>query len=87
MIKCNHCGEEDVTLYFSCQECREKDIEFDLCYKCKDLGVTCVGDASHKLLIVGNVEVTIRPPTLDIDLYVKSIIRKEMGEEESNDQR
>jgi hypothetical protein len=87
MIKCDHCGEEDVTLYYSCQECREKSIEFDVCHNCKDLGATCVRDASHKLLLVGNVEVTIRPPTLDIELYVKSIIRKEMGEEESNDQK
>lgn len=76
--KCNRCGEEDLAMALRCGVCKKGN--YDLCYDCRNKGLSCL-DKSHQLTEPeGGVEVVVEIPHSDIERFLRREIGLEIGD-------
>lgn len=76
--ECNRCGEKDLAMAFRCRVCEKGN--YDLCYECRNKGLSCL-DKSHQLTEpYGEIEVTVKIPQTDIERFVRREIGLEIGD-------
>ena len=76
--KCNRCHEEGLAMVLRCGVCKKG--RYDLCYDCRNAGLSCL-DKSHQLTEPeGGVEVVVQIPHTDIERFVRREIGLEIGD-------
>ena len=75
---CNRCHEEGLAMALRCNVCNKG--KYDLCYDCKNKGLSCL-DNSHRLTEPeGGIEVVVKIPHTDIERFVRREIGLETGD-------
>jgi ankyrin repeat protein len=91
-IFCNSCplpkdgdieSRRAIRLYWQCIKCDD----FDICQTCKDKGVACSVDPSHKLREAPEVEMRIQTPDEAMKEYLKSEMIRDRGDDRDNRRR
>ena len=76
--ECNRCRTKDLAMAFRCRVCEKGN--YDLCYECKNKGLSCL-DNSHQLTEPdGGIEVSVVIPQTDIERFVRREIGLEIGD-------
>ncbi|KAG9236434.1 ankyrin repeat-containing domain protein [Amylocarpus encephaloides] len=84
-ITCDSCGENDLVVYYRCLEC-PKDDHFDLCADCRGKGEGCDVDDEHELSLPNKLDVAVRVPDKDLELYVRNNIQGQMPDEDIDEE-
>jgi len=73
-VECNICAKKALPVYYRCTGCPEKP-RFDLCSDCKAEGFKCPINLFHEVLLPRFIEVQIRVPPTDLEIYVRAMIK------------
>jgi ankyrin repeat protein len=83
---CDKCKKK-ANFYYHCFDCDQQGEKSDLCFDCKRLGSACMIDPSHELSIPESIEVIIWTPKRDLEIYVRTAIKRQMPKGSSGNQR
>ena len=77
-FECNRCHDKDLAMALRCRVCEKGN--YDLCYECRNRGLSCLDELHQLTEPDGGIEVSVKIPQTDIERFVRREIGLEIGD-------